>query len=131
MKFDMFTHLSLVTFFPARSEVTTVIPFTHTMSCVSYAKRDDGDDFVQHIGAEDKTWCHHFPLEVRKLTMELSRFTEALKAQSSAFSRKGDVGELMYQRFHSNNGVRAAVLNWFHNQLTSFFADGIRYLPNQ
>ncbi|GFX82027.1 hypothetical protein TNCV_2572252 [Trichonephila clavipes] len=24
--------------------------------------RDDGDDFVQHIVAEDKTWCHHFQL---------------------------------------------------------------------
>ncbi|GFX16886.1 hypothetical protein TNCV_2518641 [Trichonephila clavipes] len=22
--------------------------------------KDDGDDFVQHIAAEDKTWCHHF-----------------------------------------------------------------------
>ena len=38
---------------------------------------------------------------------------------------------LMGQRFHSDDDVKAAVLNWFHDQPTSFFADGIRNLPKQ
>ncbi|GFV35441.1 hypothetical protein TNCV_3204731 [Trichonephila clavipes] len=40
MKLDMFTHLSLVTFSPSRSEVTTGIPFTDMMFGVSYLKGD-------------------------------------------------------------------------------------------
>ncbi|GFU86207.1 hypothetical protein TNCV_368651 [Trichonephila clavipes] len=44
MKFDMIAHLSLVTFSPSRSGVTTNIPFTHTMSGVSYPKRGQGDE---------------------------------------------------------------------------------------
>ncbi|GFX60368.1 hypothetical protein TNCV_4075901 [Trichonephila clavipes] len=39
----MFTHLSLVTFSPSRSEVTTDIPLTLTMSSVSYPKGDWGN----------------------------------------------------------------------------------------
>ncbi|GFX31789.1 hypothetical protein TNCV_171221 [Trichonephila clavipes] len=42
MKFDMFRYLSLVTFSPCRSRVTTDIPFIHTMSGVSYPKGDRG-----------------------------------------------------------------------------------------
>ncbi|GFU86331.1 hypothetical protein TNCV_1314411 [Trichonephila clavipes] len=57
--------------------------------------------------------------------METSRFPEALKIQSAAVSRKGDVDGIMGQRFHSCNGVKAANLNWFHDQRTSFFVDGI------
>ncbi|GFX42020.1 ZP domain-containing protein [Trichonephila clavipes] len=38
MKFVMFTHLSLETFFPYRSGVTKDIPFIHTMSSVSCPK---------------------------------------------------------------------------------------------
>ncbi|GFX83512.1 histone-lysine N-methyltransferase SETMAR [Trichonephila clavipes] len=40
MEFNMFTHLSLVTFWSSRSEVTADIPFTITMSNVSYPKGD-------------------------------------------------------------------------------------------
>ncbi|GFT93105.1 uncharacterized protein TNCV_4400931 [Trichonephila clavipes] len=38
--FDKFTYLSLVTFSPSQSMVTTDIPFTYTMSGVSYPKGD-------------------------------------------------------------------------------------------
>ncbi|GFW81718.1 histone-lysine N-methyltransferase SETMAR [Trichonephila clavipes] len=38
---------------------------------------------------------------------------------------------LMVQRFHSNDDVKAAVLNWFYDQPTSFFVDGIRKIPKQ
>ncbi|GFS66224.1 histone-lysine N-methyltransferase SETMAR [Trichonephila clavipes] len=38
---------------------------------------------------------------------------------------------LMGQRFHSEDDVKAAVLNWLHDQPTSFFADGIRNPPRQ
>ncbi|GFW36123.1 hypothetical protein TNCV_4929861 [Trichonephila clavipes] len=41
MTFAMFTHLSLVTFSTFRSEATTDIPFTLTMSGVSYTKWDN------------------------------------------------------------------------------------------
>ncbi|GFU56927.1 hypothetical protein TNCV_2438041 [Trichonephila clavipes] len=42
MKLDMFTHLSLVSFFPARNGVLTDIPFTHKMSGFSNPKEGQG-----------------------------------------------------------------------------------------
>ncbi|GFW50577.1 histone-lysine N-methyltransferase SETMAR [Trichonephila clavipes] len=38
---------------------------------------------------------------------------------------------LMGQRFHYDNDVKAALLNWFHDQPTSFFADGTRNFLKQ
>ncbi|GFS82882.1 hypothetical protein TNCV_289091 [Trichonephila clavipes] len=40
MQFDMFTHLSPVTFAPSQNGVTTDIPFPYRMSSVSYPKGD-------------------------------------------------------------------------------------------
>ncbi|GFX47036.1 hypothetical protein TNCV_316591 [Trichonephila clavipes] len=62
--------------------------------------------------------------------METSRLTQE-KIQSSVISQKGNVDGLIGQRFHSDDGVKAAVLHWFHDQPTSFFVDGIRNLPQQ
>ncbi|GFR29936.1 hypothetical protein TNCT_271031 [Trichonephila clavata] len=71
----------------------------------------ESDDFVQHIVAEDKIWCHHFQPEVCQHVMVTSRLTKVLKIQSSAVSWKGDVDGLMDQRYHSDNQVKVAVLN--------------------
>ncbi|GFV08974.1 histone-lysine N-methyltransferase SETMAR [Trichonephila clavipes] len=39
--------------------------------------------------------------------------------------------KLMGQRFHSDDDIKAAVLNWFDDQPTSFFADAIRNIPKR
>ncbi|GFX17525.1 hypothetical protein TNCV_3411251 [Trichonephila clavipes] len=57
--------------------------------------KDDGDEFGQHIVADDKTRCHHFQPEAHQHAMVKSRLTYTLKIQSSAFSRKVDVDGLM------------------------------------
>ncbi|GFV71656.1 hypothetical protein TNCV_3534461 [Trichonephila clavipes] len=49
----------------------------------------------------------------------------------SAVSRKGEVDSLMGQQFHSDDGVKAAILDWFPDPPTSFFADVICNLPKQ
>ncbi|GFW70705.1 hypothetical protein TNCV_2922601 [Trichonephila clavipes] len=69
--------------------------------------RDDGDYFVLHIVAEDKTGCHHFRSEVHQHASETSRLTQTLKIRSSADSRKGNVDGLMGLRFHSDDSVNA------------------------
>ncbi|GFX34832.1 hypothetical protein TNCV_2327721 [Trichonephila clavipes] len=34
-------------------------------------------------------------------------------------------------QFYSDDDVKATVLNWFHDQWTSFFADGIRRVDEE
>ncbi|GFS59324.1 hypothetical protein TNCV_3724911 [Trichonephila clavipes] len=61
--------------------------------------------------AGEGTWCHHFQSEVHQLSMDTSGFTQALQIQNSAVSWKGDVNGLIGQRFHFDDGLKAAVLN--------------------
>ncbi|GFW51829.1 hypothetical protein TNCV_1187611 [Trichonephila clavipes] len=48
----MFTHLTLETFYPSRSEFTTDIPFTFTMSGVNYPKGDRGNKRTATAGSD-------------------------------------------------------------------------------
>ncbi|GFT12987.1 hypothetical protein TNCV_5096471 [Trichonephila clavipes] len=47
-------------FFPLQLTLAEMKPILPQLKSFS----DDGDDFVQHIVAEDKTWCHHFQSSV-------------------------------------------------------------------
>ncbi|GFV47769.1 hypothetical protein TNCV_517681 [Trichonephila clavipes] len=57
MKLDMFTHLSIETFCPARSEIPKNIPFTHTMSGVSHPKRGKEGQYIFHFCPG---WQNHY-----------------------------------------------------------------------
>ncbi|GFY30986.1 uncharacterized protein TNCV_1629591 [Trichonephila clavipes] len=66
----MFTHLSRVTFSPSRSEVTTDIPFTVTISGFSYPKGDKSNKSCQVIYSQFGLAIHQNDHQTRRRFVE-------------------------------------------------------------
>ncbi|GFW79672.1 hypothetical protein TNCV_4360981 [Trichonephila clavipes] len=111
------------------------------------------DDFLQHIVVGDEIWCHHLQpagkfvsvMNVQEFCFQVPSFCPTMQGRMSSRCASGHLpvksGKswniqltvqnyrlatkgLMGQRYHTDDGIKDAFLNWFHDQPTSFFTDG-------